>query len=218
MAIVLNAGKLSVAAVCSAIAITAASSANAVVFNLEVPGQLTSTESGATTIDFESGAPTTGFATYEGGEVVTGSEPGLYAKPFGLPENTAYLTVGKLETAIVSFAKPLEYFGLYFGSADTYNAISFFKGNQLVNSFTGAEILPPGDGNQVSDTTNRYVNFFAEAGESFDTVRLDSANYAFESDNHAYKAVPEPSSVLGVLAFGAFGAGSLLKRKLKQKV
>lgn len=210
--------KLSLAAVCSAIAVATAGSANAVVFNLENPGQLTTTESEATTIDFASGAPTTGFATYDGGEVVTGSVPNLYAKPHGLPDDTHYLTVGKDQTATISFANPLKYFGLYFGSADTYNTISFLKDNQLVSSFTGAQILPPGNGNQVSDTTNRYVNFFAEAGESFDTVALGSTEYAFESDNHAYKAVPEPSSVLGVLAFGAFGAGSLLQRKLKQKV
>ena len=34
----------------------------------------------------------------------------------------------------------------------------------------------------------------------------------------APKSVPEPSSVLGVLAFSAFGASSLLKRKQQQKV
>lgn len=29
--------------------------------------------------------------------------------------------------------------------------------------------------------------------------------------------VPEPSSILGILAFGAFGAGTLLKRQLKNR-
>lgn len=33
----------------------------------------------------------------------------------------------------------------------------------------------------------------------------------------AYAAVPEPSSVLGTLAFGTLGAGALLKRKLKKR-
>jgi len=32
------------------------------------------------------------------------------------------------------------------------------------------------------------------------------------------KRVPEPSSTLGLLAFGTFGASSLLKRKQQQKV
>jgi hypothetical protein len=36
-------------------------------------------------------------------------------------------------------------------------------------------------------------------------------------DNVKLTPVPEPTSTLGVLALGAFGASSLLKRKLQQK-
>jgi hypothetical protein len=31
-------------------------------------------------------------------------------------------------------------------------------------------------------------------------------------------SVPEPASALGILAFGAFGAGSMLKRKQKKQL
>jgi len=31
------------------------------------------------------------------------------------------------------------------------------------------------------------------------------------------KSVPEPGSIIGLLAFGAFGANTLLKRKQQQK-
>ncbi|BCU14338.1 hypothetical protein OA58_19330 [Microcystis aeruginosa NIES-88] len=44
---------------------------------------------------------------------------------------------------------------------------------------------------------------------TFDTFRLTTDN---QSNN---QTVPEPTSVLGLLAIGALGAGSILKRKLK---
>ncbi len=54
----------------------------------------------------------------------------------------------------------------------------------------------------------------------FDKIVLTSTSPAFETDNYAYRvaSVPESSSMLGLLAFGALGAGSFLKRKQTQIV
>jgi hypothetical protein len=48
----------------------------------------------------------------------------------------------------------------------------------------------------------------------------ETAAGRFALDNLTFggsQSVPEPTSTLGVLAFGAFGGGSLLKRKRQQK-
>jgi hypothetical protein len=48
-------------------------------------------------------------------------------------------------------------------------------------------------------------------------VRDTAINSGLLVDNVKLTSVPEPTSTLGVLALGAFGAGSLLKRKRQQK-
>jgi hypothetical protein len=53
----------------------------------------------------------------------------------------------------------------------------------------------------------RVLNVFIQAGSFTDL-----------SPNPDPEKVPEPASVLGLLAVGAFGAGSTLKRKKKQLV
>jgi hypothetical protein len=105
---------------------------------------------------------------------------------------------------------------LYWGSIHTYNSITFKRAGSIIKTYTGLEIAPPANGDQSSAVTNKYVNFFASAGESFDEVVFSSTGNAFESDNRAYRAVLEPASIVGLLTVGALGAGSLRKRKLQK--
>lgn len=56
------------------------------------------------------------------------------------------------------------------------------------------------------------------AGLQFSFVGPEPSGFAIDNLRFARtKSVPEPGTTLGVLAFGAFGAGSLLKRKQQQK-
>src|SRR6266446_4645519 len=68
-------------------------------------------------------------------------------------------------------------------------------------TFTGADLLSPGNGNQFSTLTNGDVNF---AG-AFDTVILGSGTNSLEIDNIS-SAVPEPATwammILGLMAVG----------------
>jgi hypothetical protein len=75
---------------------------------------------GVTTIDFESGAPTSGLAIYSapdpGPAVVSGSSATSF---LSVEDNTRYLAVSILRDArgntpvTIDFANPLDYFGLY---------------------------------------------------------------------------------------------------------
>ena len=179
---------------------------------------------GVTTIDFESGAPTSGFAVYSapglGPAVVTGNIPGVSV--ISGDDNSRYLAVSifgdvRGNTPVtIDFANPLDYFGLYWGTPSANNSISFFNGDTLLQSFTGDAIV-----SSITPSSAVYANFFAEPGESFNKVVLSDSAVAFESDNHAYKfatsePVPEPASSLSVLA--GVVAGALVKRKQQRKV
>jgi hypothetical protein len=176
---------------------------------------------GVTTIDFESGAPTSGLAVYSapgpGPAVVSGN---TVSSLLSLDDTSKYLAVSILgdergtTPVTIAFANPLDYFGLYWGTPNANNTISFFNGDTLLESFRGDALY-----SVVPSTGAVYANFFAEAGESFNKVVLSEISVAFESDNHAYKvaeSVPEP--VTSLTAFASVVAGVLMKRQQQRKV
>ncbi|MHC5777302.1 Npun_F0296 family exosortase-dependent surface protein [Nostoc sp.] len=224
--------KLSLALVGTAVVFMSANPAGAVSLTTgsttPTANGIFSTVAGTTTVTFETGAPTTGFAKYSSPVgtpgVVQGTVASQYAAPAG--DTSKYLTIspkdskvaGSTGSVTIDFAQALDYFGLQWGSVDKYNSIAFFNGNTLLNTFTGSDV--PGttaSGNQTSPQDNVFVNFLADPGQTFNKIVLSSSDIAFESDNHTYRlaSVPEPTSMLGLLAFGAVSAGSFIKRKSK---
>lgn len=144
---------------------------------------------GVTTIDFESGAPTSGLAIYS----APGPDPAVVSgntvsSILSLDDNTRYLAVSILGDArgttpvTIAFANPLDYFGLYWGTPSANNTIDFFNGDTLLQSFSGDALV-----SSVTTSGGVYANFFAEPGESFNKVVLSDSSIGFESDNHAYK-------------------------------
>jgi hypothetical protein len=176
---------------------------------------------GVTTVDFESGAPTSGLAIYSapgpGPAVVSGN---TITSALSTDDNTRYLAVSVLGDArgtspvTIAFANPLDYFGLYWGTPSANNTISFFNGNTLLQSFSGDALY-----SIVPSTGAAYANFFAEAGESFNKVVLSESSVAFESDNHAYKVAsePVPEPLTSLTAFASVVAGVLMKRQQQRK-
>lgn len=186
------------------------------IVSLSNTGDVTTSVSGATTIDFNSGC---GYVSCIGDfALVTGSESGKYAQPLGI--NSQYLSVPNpsptTQSATFKLGTTADYFGLFWGSIDSYNFISFYLNNALVANYSGSDIVGQfADGNQLSFNSNRYINFNF-GNTAFDTVTLSSNGFAFESDNHAFKklvSVNEPTTAL-LFAFGLVGLG-LARRQVR---
>jgi hypothetical protein len=227
----MNAIKLtSIAVVGLAAVALSAGSAKAISFSVggtAVAGEgFKSSVAGTTTIDFNNGNPSNNFVKFSGlaDNIVTGSKSGQYATPSG--NTSSYLTIankganvaGATGSVTMTFAKALDYFGLYWGSVDTFNSISFFSGDKLLQTFNGGQVSSTAKGSWTGSTDNIYTNFMADKGESFDKIVLASTGIAFESDNFAYKeasAAPEPLT-LGGAAVG-IALGARMRKKMKAK-
>ena len=184
---------------------------------VEAPGVYTSQVGGVTTVNWNDGSCGAYTSCTGNGRILSGSASGLYASPYGISDN--YVTVPYYSSSgSVTLATPgsYNYFGLYWGSLDTYNSISFYNGGSLVGTYGGAQIFPLlANGGQGDWASNRYVNFFFTAGDVFDHIVLTSTNYAFESDNHAFGniKVPEPGS-LAMFGFALLGLGVAARRRV----
>ena len=158
-----------------------------------------------------------------GAAIVNGLNQGVNAPPFvgplpGQADTTNYLAVfgGTTETITLKPGFVAQGFGLYIGSLDSYNTISFYNGTatpgNLITSLNGtqiaadvnANISPGGNGlsvgpplqtgppltNQSGFVANRYVEFSGIG--PFTTVVLGSCGLpagctnAFEVDNLAF--------------------------------
>jgi PEP-CTERM motif len=163
-----------------------------------------------------------------GGACKTSSSSGNWAQPAQSLTGGGYYTTTSPypnSTVVIDFSGWLSNnsynkvlsVSLYWGSVDSYQQLQVLDGSNNVLSTIMGSSLPPANGNQTAQTTNRrvFLDFGGSVRDDFRKLKFVSNQAAFEFDDVAVSAVsrstvPEPNSVpllagaLGVL--GLFGA------------
>jgi hypothetical protein len=170
-------------------------------------------------VDFD--APNAAGYTMSGDFAVTINSSGAAAAPALDATNYAYVS-SALGSGIATLSTPnLSAISFYWGSIDTYNSVDVLgAGGVVLKTVSGGDI-PPANGDQSSEWTNRRVSFAADSGEVIAGLRFNSTGVAFEFDTVAATAVPttrsdvpEPASwAMFVAGFGMIGAAARKRRR-----
>ena len=151
------------------------------------------------------------------------SQSGVAAAPYGVsaPDASYFVAVPANfstdpQVTVTNLGGTYNYLGIWWGSVDAYNTISFYENDVYQVSFTGVQATSPSaaNGNQTAPSSNLYINFLDLP--YFNSFMMTSTQYAFEADNISVGnvSVPEPATMflLGLGLIGLAGA----RRKLKK--
>jgi hypothetical protein len=138
--------------------------------------------------------------------------PGLSAQPFSATGN--WLNIGKGQSTTVTFSQGMSYVGFLWGSVDTYNFIEIEDGESIIKFRGGNAGL--GNGQVAAGDGNRFAEqFFAYSGNNIQSITFISTGTAFEVDNLAVVAVPEPGTY-ALMAAGLAAVGFMARRRRAQ--
>lgn len=162
------------------------------------------------TYDFETPAPVVG------GSIVTGTIVGQHTQPIGSTGN--YLSTGPLDgsPATLSLAGfgPIGKISFLWGSMDIFNTFELIDAaNNVLFTINGQQVKDltvPAPGN-----VNRVVTFTitdAATQAAVTAARFQSSLNAFEVDNVAIQAVPEPATWM-MMILGMIGVGFAMRRR-----
>lgn len=140
--------------------------------------------------------------------IYNGSTSGVAAAPFTASgvQTSNYMAAEPTGSVTITYAAQQQYFGLLWGSVDTYNTLTFYNGNQVVGQLTGSEIAANANGNQgASGSYFVNANF---VGATYNRVVASSGEPAFEfglisASQTAQKISPAPFGLPGATPAGA---------------
>jgi len=191
-----------VAAACL-LAMFQSAQATSISVSAEIPGALLPSLPSATVLTFDD-IPVGGLPSYQfnggalsGSGAVEDTSNGKFAQPAG--DATGFLTVSyPSASGAVSLilTNPQNYFGLYWGSMDSYNSVTFLEDNQSIATYSRSDVAAlaglVANGDRQSASSNRYIEFDFDAG-FYNAVSLSTTYYGFEIDNIAFGDPPVPA-------------------------
>jgi hypothetical protein len=201
------------------------------VFTFDQGGQTAPTTNGAAVAPEASvtvGSVTAAFTAVQGG-VANGSVANTNTAPqtgASTSDTTNYMTVaansqaGGSETITFTSGGPFSNLGLYIGSIDTWNTITFLGTSGTIATVTGTQLLDQFYGNTSSSGTggnSQYVEFTDVTGQDITGITLTTTQAAFEVDNLSVaNGVPEPATwAMMLIGFGLVGL-QLRRRTVKE--
>jgi hypothetical protein len=164
------------------------------------------------TVDFDNpNAP--GYSFGPGINTAIGSLPGVYAAPAGDTTVFGYVSSAVTPNSTTLSTPKLDSISVYIGSIDTFNLLEVLDGNGNVLLSLPGTLLPPADGDQSAANTNRRIFIDRVSGAAIEGLRFTSTGVAFEFDDIAAGAVPEPATWAMMLAgFGLVGFAARRRR------
>jgi len=139
-----------------------------------------------------------------------GTDASYYYTTMGAPGSRSFITQWNLAEGFADSPSSVTFQSVLFeGTNDIlFSYLDVNSGD--VRSFGGSSTVGIRDTNGQLNGENLQWSFNSPIIRNRESI-------CFSTTGCRSVAVPEPASTLGLLAFGAFGAGSLLKRKRQQK-
>ncbi|QMW22129.1 PEPxxWA-CTERM sorting domain-containing protein [Sandaracinobacteroides saxicola] len=158
-------------------------------------------------VDFDN--PNAPGYSFTGGLAITSGTTGSAAAPAGDMTSYGYVSSALTPNSATLSTPNLRSISFYWGSIDTYNSLDVLgAGGVTLLTITGS-MLPPANGDQGAGITNRRVFITAGAGEVITGLTFTSTGVAYEFDDIAASAVPEPATWAMLIAgFGMVGFAS----------
>jgi hypothetical protein len=129
-----------------------------------------------------------GVITYSGTSgIYMGNVAGITAAPWtptGI-ESRNYFATQPSGDITISYGQNQQYFGVMWGSVDSYNTLSFYNNDRLVEQVSGRDVASNPDGNQAAKGTY-FANFNFNGETSFNRVVFASSTPAFEFNMIAF--------------------------------
>jgi len=159
------------------------------------------------TLVYDAGGTTT-LAPTGSVTVVSGYQSGQYSYP---SDTTSYAVIKSGNTATFTISGGTDYFGIAWGTVDSYNTITFSTADGKTTTFTGSQIanLLKKAGTTITLSSSDIYANFVSADSPITKAVLSTSSNSFEFDDVRIAATPLPAAIslfgLGLVGLGMTG-------------